>query len=142
MSISNSAKLKTIPFVLAAAAVSLASCGGGTSDPTATNATAPKLQGELDVERQQARNAACMKRMEHYQTLGVWKHGGARPGVDRSAWVKLAAAEKSEVFDIAACIIAAGQTGERMVTVSEEGNGPEIETRRIANDRDFVAEAS
>lgn len=135
------ASLKTISFTIAiAAAVNLASCGGSTSDPTATNATAPRLQGQLDAERQQARSAACMKRMEHYQQLGVWKHGGARPGVDRSAWDKLTAAEQSEVFNVAGCITAGGQQGERMVTVSEEGNGPEIETRRVANDRNFAAE--
>lgn len=136
------ASLKTIPFTLAiAAAATLASCGGSASDPTATNTTAPRLKGQLDVDRQQARNAACMKRMEHYQQLGVWKHGGARPGVDRSAWDKLTDAEKSEVFDLAACIVSVGQLGERMVTVSEEGNGPEIETRRVTNDRDFASEA-
>lgn len=78
--------------------------------------------------------------MEHYRKLGVWKHGGSRPGVDRSAWDKLTDAEKSEVFDIAACVIAAGQTGERMATVTEEGNGLEIETRRVSNDRDFAVE--
>lgn len=133
--------VKTIPFTLAiAAAATLASCGGSTSDPTATNATAPRLNGQLDADRQQARNAACMARMEHYQQLGVWKHGGARPGVDRSAWEQLTDAEKSEVFDVAACIVSAGQSGERMVTVSEEGSGPEIETRRVSNDRDFAAE--
>jgi hypothetical protein len=27
-----------------------------------------------------------------------------------------------------------------MVTVSAEGNGPEIETRRVMNDRDFATE--
>lgn len=135
------ASLKTIPFTLAiAAAASLASCGGRTSDPTATNATAPRLKGQLDADRQQARNAACMKRMEHYQQLGVWKHGGARPGVARAAWDKLTAAEQSEVFDVAGCIAAGGQLGERMVTVAEEGNGPEMETRRVANDRNFAAE--
>lgn len=135
------ASLKTIPFTLAIAAVAtLASCGGRTSDPKATNATAPRLKGQLGADRQQARNAACMKRMEHYQQLGVWKHGGTRPGVDRSAWDKLTAAEQSEVFDVAGCITAGGQLGERMVTVSEEGNGPEIDTRRVANDRDFAAE--
>lgn len=79
--------------------------------------------------------------MIDYQQLGVWKHGGVRPGVDRPAWDKLSEAEKSEVFDIAACIMAAGQLGERVVTVTEEGNGPEIETRRVSNDRDFAAEA-
>lgn len=77
--------------------------------------------------------------MVHYQQLGVWKHGGVRPGVDRAGWDKLTDAEKSEVFDIAACITAAGQIGERMVTVSEEGNGSEIETRRVSNDRSFGA---
>lgn len=135
--------MRMIPLLLAAAAaITLPSCGGSTPDssaPDATEARAPKLSGYLDADRQQARNVACTARMEHYQQLGVWKHGGARPGVDRSAWDKLADAEKSEVFDIAACVIAAGQTGERMVTVSEEGNGPEIETRRVANDRDFAA---
>lgn len=136
------AGLKMIPFTVAiAAAASLASCGGSTSDPSATNATAPRLQGELDMDWQGARYQACMKRMEHYQKLGVWKHGGARPGVARAAWDQLTDAEKSEVFDVAGCITAGGQLGERMVTVSEEGNGPEIETRRVSNDRDFVAEA-
>jgi hypothetical protein len=128
------------PISLAIAALMVSACSGSASDPTSTNATAPKLSGALDTDRQQARSAACMARMEHYQQLGVWKHGGARPGVDRSAWDKLTDAEKSEIFDVAACIIAAGQTGERMVTVSAEGNGPEIETRRVMNDRDFATE--
>lgn len=44
MSLSISAKLKTVPFVLAAA-VSLASGDARNSDPTATDATEPKLQG-------------------------------------------------------------------------------------------------
>lgn len=132
--------MRTVPLLLAAAAaISLPSCGGSTPDTTPTNASAPRLSGSLDADRQQARNTACVARMEHYQQLGVWKHGGARPGVDRAAWEQLTDAERSEVFDIAACIIEAGQTGERMVTVSEEGNGPEIETRRVANDRDFAA---
>lgn len=135
-------KLRSIrlPVSLAIAALSVSACSGSESDPTSTNATAPKLSGALDLDRQQARNAACMERMEHYRKLGVWKHGGSRPGVDRSAWDKLTDAEKSEVFDIAACVIAAGQTGERMATVTEEGNGLEIETRRVSNDRDFAVE--
>lgn len=77
--------------------------------------------------------------MGHYRNLGVWKHGGAKPGVARAAWDVLKPAEKDEVFAIAACIGAGGQTGERIVTVAEEGSGPEIETRRVANDRDFAA---
>jgi|GEM_PF-2804749 len=82
-----------------------------------------------------------MKRLEHYEQLGVWKHGGAKPGVARAAWDALADAEKSEVFDVAGCITAGGQIGERIVTVTEEGGAPEIETRRVANDRDFAVEA-
>lgn len=136
-------KLRSIrlPVSLAIAALSVSACSGSESDPTSTNATAPKLSGALDFDHQQARSAACMARMEHYRKLGVWKHGGARPGVDHSAWDKLTDAEKSEVFDVAGCITAGGQLGERMVTVSEEGNGPEIETQRVSNDRDFLAEA-
>jgi len=81
-----------------------------------------------------------MKRMEHYQQIGVWKHGGAKPGVARAAWDKLTENEQTEVFDVAGCIMASGQLGERIVTVAEEGNGPEMDTRRVANDRVFAVE--
>lgn len=121
--------MRLIPLALAfAAAASLASCGGST-DPV-----------PLRPEQQQARLHACMQRMAHYQQLGVWKHGGAKPGVARATWDALTDAEKNEVFDLAGCISAGGQVGERIVTVAEEGGGAEIETRRVANDRDFAAE--
>lgn len=124
----------------AVAAASLASCGASAADPDATNATAPKLRAQLDADAQSARFHACMERLGHYRRMGVWKHGGAMPGVDRVAWDKLPDAEKSEVFDIAGCISAGGQIGEQWVTVEEEGKGPKIETRRVGNDRDFATE--
>ena len=90
---------------------------------------------------QQRRSEACSQRLEHFRQIGVWANGGARPGVIRSAWDVLSDAEKSDLFDVAACIASGGQTGEKIITVAESGNGPEIETRRIANDRDFATEA-
>ncbi len=121
--------MKLFPLLLVAPlSLSLVSCGS--SAPPAP----------LGPEQQQARLQACMKRMAHYQQLGVWKHGGAKPGVDRAAWDKLADVERDEVFEVAGCIMAGGQVGERIVTVSGQGNGPEIATRRVANDRDFAAE--
>lgn len=129
------------PFALAsAAAVCLASCSGGNSDPTATNATAPRLTGTLDEAAQGARFQACMARLGHYRNMRVWVHGGAKPGVARSGWDQLTDAEKSEVFDIGGCISTGGQLGEVMVTVAEEGDGLEIGTRRVSNDRDFAGE--
>ncbi|MFN3552945.1 MAG: hypothetical protein ACK4UL_07525 [Novosphingobium meiothermophilum] len=134
--------MKTIPVLFAfAAAAAVASCGGaapGGSDGASVETEGRRLSGPLEAEAQAARSAACMERMAHYRDLGVWKHGGAKPGVARAAWDMLKPAEKDEVFAIAACIAAGGQTGERIVTVAEEGNGPEIETRRVANDRDFA----
>lgn len=115
---------------------------GAPTDQTTKRLAAPKLSTKLDETKQQARYQACLKRMDAYEELRVWKHGGARPGVDSAAWELLSPEEKNEVFDIAGCIAAGGQVGERIVTVAEEGNGPEIETRRVANDRDFAAEAS
>lgn len=108
-------------------------------EPQGKEGAPPKLTIELNETAQQARYQACLKRMEDYQNLGVWKHGGVRPGVDASAWELMPEAERTEVFDIAGCIAGGGQIGERIVTVAEEGNGPEIETRRVANDRDFAA---
>lgn len=132
-------RLYRLTLILVSAA-SLASCGGESSDTEATNASAPRLTQRLDPGARQVRMQACLKRMKHYQELGVLKHGGAKPGVARAAWDALSDAEKSEVFDVAACITAGGETGDRIITVAEEGNGPEIETRRVANDRDFAAE--
>lgn len=104
--------------------------------------TTRKLTGPLGIDAQSARNSACQERMKRFQTLGVWVHGGARPGVDRSAWELLTSDEKTEMFEVAACVASAGQVAEKIITVSEQGNGPEIETRRVANDRDFAAEAA
>lgn len=81
-----------------------------------------------------------MARLGHYRTLKVWMHGGAKPGVARSGWDQLSDAEQNEIFDVAGCISTGGQLGEVMVTVAEEGGGPEIGTRRVANDRDFAGE--
>lgn len=115
------------PTLMFAAAAFVASCGGSKkSDP-------------LGPEQQLARLQGCMNRMEHYQQLGLWKHGGARPGIDRAAWDLLGEVERTEVFDIAGCIKAGGQIGEQIVTVAEEGNGRDIATRGVANVRDFTA---
>lgn len=131
--------MRLIPLMLVAAAESLASCGGS-PDQTPNEPAAAVAATPLSADQQQARHEGCMKRMEHYQQIGVWKHGGAKPGVSRGAWEKLTADEQSEVFDIAACILASGQVGERMVTVAEEGNGPQIETRWVSNGRNFGTE--
>ena len=117
----------------------LVGCSGPT-DSADTNATLPRLNRELDQAAQSARFQACMARLGHYRNTRVWVHGGAKPGVVRRGWDQLTDAEKSEVFDIAGCISTGGQVSEIMVTVAEEGNGPEIETRRVANDRDFAGE--
>lgn len=71
----------------------------------------------------------------------MWINGGVKPGVDRTAWDTLDESERAEIFDVAACISTAGQVAERIVIVTQSGNGPEIETRRVANDRNFAAEA-
>lgn len=134
--------MRFVPLALvSAAAVCLASCSGSTSDPTATNATAPRLTGKLDEAAQGARFQACMARLGHYRNLRVWMHGGAKPGVARSGWDQLTVAERNEIFDVSGCISTGGQLGEVTVTVTEEGNGLEIGTRRVANDRDFAAES-
>jgi hypothetical protein len=122
-----------------AAAASLASCGSS-PDPKPDGPSAPVAATSLSAEQQQVNLEGCMKRMEHYQQIGVWKHGGAKPGVARAAWDKLTENEQTEVFDVAGCIMASGQLGERIVTVAEEGNGPEMDTRRVANDRVFAVE--
>lgn len=133
--------MRLIPLALAsAAAVTLVSCSGGTSDPSSSDAAAPRLTAQLDEAAQQARFQACNKRLDHYRQIKVWMHGGAKPGVARAAWYQLTDAKKSEIFDIAGCIASGGQVSESMITVAQEGNGPEIETRRVANDRDFVVE--
>lgn len=131
---------KTIPIHLAA---SLAlTCCGSSSDSQSSDKTAsatPHMGIPIDPQWQQTQLQACMKRMDHYQQAGVWKHGGAAPGVDRAAWNNLSDAEKTEVFQIAACIGAAGIMQQMTVTVSEEGKGPEIETRTLVSSRDFTS---
>ncbi len=133
---------KRIGFTPAlAAALCLASCSSSATNPeTNTTSTVPPLTGQLGALAQQARFQACSARLGHFRDLKVWIHGGAKPGVARSAWDQLTDAEKSEIFDIAACVGSGGQVTETMVTVAQEGNGPDIETRRVANDRDFAAE--
>lgn len=119
-------------LLLALPAALLAGCGG---EPAPAPA---RLAGPLSAEAQQARLQACNARLVHYRQLGVVKHGGAAPGVDRAAWDSLPGAEQAELFEVAACIASAGAVAEQVVTIAQEGGGPEIETRRVSNDRDFA----
>lgn len=101
----------------------LASCG---SAPEI--AQTPDLPGEWT---RQQRSEHCNARLAHYRALGVWKHGGVAPGVDRAGWRLLTSGERAEIFLIAACLGTGGAPGTRIVTVSRAGNGPEIATRRV-----------
>lgn len=101
----------------------------------------PVLVGPLDAAKQRARFAACQDRAIFYRSFNVWSHGDVKPAVVRAAWNSIGDYGRSEIFDIAACIASAGQVEQRIVTVVENGIGPEIETRRVNNDRDFAAEA-
>ena len=85
---------------------------------------------------------ACGERLMHYRDMGVIVAGGAVPLVDRRAWDMLKPKERAEIFDIGACMASAGRVEEKFVTVKSADLGnPEIETLRIANDRDFQKEA-
>lgn len=121
-------------MLAALTAALLSACGGSADQPQAER----RIAGPLSDEAQQARFQACMARLDHYRQLGVVTHGGARPGVDRAAWEVLKPAEQAELFDVAACIATGGAVAEKIVTIAQEGEGPEIETRRVTNDRDFA----
>lgn len=124
-------------MVAAAAATALSSCGGSTSNSDDSKASGEDLSAMLAPEQQQARLKVCMAALAEFQKAGVWKHGGAEPGVDLVAWAGLSSGKKDRVFQTAACLAAAGQIGEREVTIKGEGAGAPIETRRVPNDRSF-----
>lgn len=86
---------------------------------------------------QEARLQGCMARMQYWQRMGVWLHGGARPGVDERSWRALSDGQQDEIFEIAACISAAGETGPRSVTVTGEGGFGDLGTRTMPNRRTF-----
>ena len=123
--------------ILAGAAL----CACDSSKPVDSQDTAsvpgPHLGIAIDPLWQGERLKACVTRMEHFQTTGVWKHGGAAPGVARDEWNRLSDADRTEIFQVAACIGAVGKMEERSVTVSEDGGGPVIETRTLISDSDF-----
>lgn len=119
--------------LLALILLSLVAGDGGDPGPA-------RIEGPLGPEAQAARSRACEARLVHYRDLGVVRHGGARPGVDREAWVALGNAERREIAEIAACIASGGQVAERIVSITEEGGLRVIATERIANDRDFAGE--
>ena len=116
-------------------ALALPACSG--QDST-SEAEVPRISAPLTAEAQQARFAACSARLAHYRDMGVVAHGGAKPGVDPAAWGALKPAQQAEIFDIAACIASGGATGPREVTIGQAGGGLDVETRRVANDRDFA----
>ncbi len=76
---------------------------------------------ELSPDEQEARYGACTAIYEHWQEAGLWKHGGARPGVDRELWDKLSGFNKQKILDTAACLSTGGQVAPASVEVLEAG---------------------
>lgn len=133
--------MRLIPLALtfAASAVLTACDDSSTADEQKQpGSSKPYLQIPIDPEWQQLQLAACKARMQYYQDQGVWKHGGVAPGVALDAWEELSEQAKAEIFQIAACIASSGEMLEQTITVSVEGNGRAIETRKVISDQDFV----
>lgn len=116
---------------LALAALALAGCKPIPASPAPEASPAAASIPTFPFGPQEVRAKHCSDRLAHYRDLGVWMHGGVTPGVKRAAWDELTEAEQDEVFLIAACLATAGQSGERIVTVEEEGRVREIDTRRV-----------
>lgn len=109
------------------------------ADMAATDAEAgPSLSIHIDPHWQKTRLGQCNSRMAHYRAMGLWLHGDATPVVDRAKWEGLSMREKSEIFDIAACIGAAGQVLAMQVSVLDSDGGKVIEARRVMSVNDFT----
>lgn len=124
---------------LAAAAAFLSSCGGNEAaqEDQAPPDAAPFLAIAIDPQWQQQRLHQCLGRKEHYRAAGVWQDGEEAPVVSAQAWARLSQDEQTEIFDIAACIAAAGQVLESTVTVSLAGEGSSAQVRKVVSDREF-----
>lgn len=97
----------------------------------------PSLSIHIDPHWQRNRLAQCNDRKVQFQEMGVWEQGDEAPRVDREKWLALNVRQKADVFDIAACIVNAGQVLELEISILDRDSGKVLETRRVISDRDF-----